>query len=153
MKPVRVSDSVETDHSGEDSQLLTDEQIHHLLQVVKDIIHRYEGDDFQILLAGSPIVIDNLKRNLIRNLQRFMTLAILSIAIFLFLLLRHISGTVLPLLIVICSLVSTLSLMSIFDKAIKLPTQILPSFLTCRGNWSIRAHTRPFLRGNEKRAR
>ena len=128
-----VSDSVETDHSGEDSQLLTDEQIHHLLQVVKNIIHRYEGDDFQILLAGSPIVIDNLKRNLIRNLQRFMTLAILSIAIFLFLLLRHISGTVLPLLIVICSLVSTLSLMSIFDKAIKLPSQILPSFLLAVG--------------------
>ena len=128
-----AGEDAQSDPIGEALQLLSDEQIHHQLQVVKEIIHQHEADDFRIQLAGSPIVVDNLKLSLIRNLQRFMTLAILTIAIFLFLLLRHISGTIMPLLIVICSLLSTLSLMSIFDKAIKLPSQILPSFLLAVG--------------------
>ncbi|MBF0278923.1 MAG: MMPL family transporter [SAR324 cluster bacterium] len=114
-------------------ELLSDEQIHQLLQIVSEVVEKYESEDFVIHLAGSPIVTDNLKLSLKKNMQLFLGMAVGSIAIFLFLLLRRISGMILPLLAVIFSLISTLSVMSYFDTAIKLPTQILPSFLLAVG--------------------
>jgi predicted RND superfamily exporter protein len=64
---------------------------------------------------------------------KFMAVAVVVIAVFLFALLRRVAGVVLPLLIVTLSLVTTLGIMAVLEIPITVPTQILPSFLLSVG--------------------
>lgn len=112
---------------------LTDEQNHELIETIQTIVGKYHADDFQIHVAGSPIITDNLKATMQDNMKRFMGSALGCIAFLLFLLLRRVSGVILPLVIVISSLLSTLGLMGLTGTAIKIPTQILPSFILAVG--------------------
>ena len=100
---------------------------------VREIVARYKSADFPILIAGSPVMTDELKLAMMKDMRKFMKLAVVIIAISLFVLFRRKSGVIIPLIIVILSLISTLGLMAIFGAAIKLPTQILPSFLLAVG--------------------
>ncbi len=90
---------------------------------------KYKSPDFEIFIAGSAVVTHFLKQSMIKDVRRFMLLAFVTVGILLFIMFRRITGVVLPLLIVILSLISTISLMAAFKTPIKLPTQILPSFM------------------------
>ena len=68
-----------------------------------------------------------------RDMSRFMALAVLSIGLFLFVLFRRVSGVVLPLMVVVLSLLSTISLMAASGTPLTVPTSILPSFLLAVG--------------------
>lgn len=112
---------------------LSDAQNSEVVAKVNAIAKKYQADDFNIYLAGSPVVTDYLKKSMQQNMRKFMGMALLAIAVILFLLFRRLSGVFLPLLTVVLSLVSTMGLMAIFGIPIKLPTQILPSFLLAVG--------------------
>jgi len=112
---------------------LSDEQNSEVVQKVNAIAAKYQADDFHIYLAGSPVVTDYLKKSMQSNMRKFMGMALIAISIFLFLLFRRISGVILPLLTVILSLLSTMGLMAIAGIPVKIPTQILPSFLLAVG--------------------
>jgi len=66
-------------------------------------------------------------------MRKFMILAIIMIAAFLFLLFRNVSGVLLSLFTVIFSLVCTFGIMAICSVPIKIPTVMLPSFLLAVG--------------------
>jgi len=66
-------------------------------------------------------------------MMKFIRLVVGAIAILLVLLFRRISGLVLPLLAVILSVICTIGLMALLGTPIKMPTQILPSFLLAVG--------------------
>ena len=100
---------------------------------VRDILDNYRADDFVIHYAGAPVVTDVLKKSMMKGMRQFMLIAVVAISLLLFLLFRRISGVALPMLTVILSLASTLGLMGAFGIPIKLPTQILPSFLIAVG--------------------
>ena len=68
-----------------------------------------------------------------QDMARFLGLAVLAIGILLSVSFRRISAVVLPLLIVLLSLVTTIVLMAAFDVPLKLPTMILPSFVLAVG--------------------
>ena len=121
------------DQKGEPITYLTDQENSEVVYTVRDIVKKYEADDFKIWVAGSPVVTHFLKQSLIRDIRKFMLLAVAMIAISLFLMFRNFSGVFLPLLIVVLTLLSTLSLMAATGTPIKLPTQILPSFLLAVG--------------------
>ncbi len=104
-----------------------------VVQKVSAIAAKYQSDDFKLYVAGTPVVTDYLKKSMQANMKKFMGMALLAIALILFLLFRRISGVLLPLLTVILSLLSTFGLMGAFGIPIKLPTQILPSFLLAVG--------------------
>jgi predicted RND superfamily exporter protein len=92
------------------------------------------GDEFEAGGAEElPFLTDAIKRAMLKDMRRFMAMAIGTIALFLFLMFRRVSGVVMPLLVVILSLVSTLAVMAISGTPIKLATQILPSFLLAVG--------------------
>jgi len=112
---------------------LSDEQNSEVVNDVSRIAKKYEGDDFHIYLAGTPVVTDVLKKAMQSNMRQFMGMALVTIALILLLLFRRVSGVVLPLLTVILSLVSTLGIMGAAGIPVKLPTQILPSFLLAVG--------------------
>ncbi len=122
-----------TGTSQQAQSYLSDEQNSEIVNAIKEIVAKYQADDFQILAAGSPIVVDAIKRAMQNDMQTFVNLALGIIAVVLFILFRRISGVLLPIVIVILTLISTLSVMAISGTAMKLPTQILPLFLLAVG--------------------
>lgn len=112
---------------------LTDEENTEVVMAVEKIVEKYQSDTLPIYLAGSPAVVHFLKLAMMSDMQKFMVLAILAVSIMLYLMFRRISGVVLPLVIVILSLLSTISLMAISGVRIKVPTEILPSFILAVG--------------------
>jgi len=112
---------------------LSDAQNAEAVAKVEAIAKKYQADDFRIYVAGTPVVTDYLKKSMQSNMKKFMGMALIAIAVILFLLFRRVSGVFLPLLTVILSLLSTFGLMGATGIPIKLPTQILPSFLLAVG--------------------
>ena len=112
---------------------LTDQENHESVTAVQDVLAPYQGPDFKIYLAGSPVVTDILKRFMLKDMITFMRLVLIVIGICLFIMFRRLTGVFLPLLIVFCSLISTMGLMAALGIAMTLPTNILPSFLLAVG--------------------
>jgi len=108
---------------------LTDAENSEAVAAVRRIVKKYETPDLQIFIAGSPVVTHFLKQAMIGDMRKFMALAIATIAVFLFVMFRRITGVVFPLLVVWVTLLSTIGIMAMAGAAIKVPTQILPSFL------------------------
>ena len=108
---------------------LTNEENGEVVMAVRNVLNKYEAPDFPVYLAGMPVVTHYLKKYMMKDMRKFMALAVVIIAVALFLMFRRISGVLLPLLIVILTLFSTIGLMAATGVPIKLPTQILPSFL------------------------
>jgi predicted RND superfamily exporter protein len=70
---------------------------------------------------------------MLHDILLFVRLVILTIGICLFLLFRRVTGVLLPLLIVVFSVLSTIGLMALFHVPFKLPSAALPSFLLAVG--------------------
>ncbi|HEB71407.1 MAG TPA: hypothetical protein ENI77_02155 [Nitrospirae bacterium] len=114
-------------------KFLTDAESNETVDAIRAVMARYNGPDFPLSMAGSPVMTSDLKRSMMSDMRHFMLMAVFAIGVTLFLLFRRISGVALPLFIVLLSLFSTVGLMAYFNTPIKLPTQILPSFLLAVG--------------------
>lgn len=121
------------DTAGEIRIPMTNEDNAAVVKAVREVTARFEGDGFQVYIAGSPVWGDFLITAMPRDMGRFMLLALLAIGTFLFVLFRRISGVVLPLLVVMLSLLSTIGLMAWSGTPFSTPTAILPSFLLAVG--------------------
>jgi predicted RND superfamily exporter protein len=114
-------------------RFITGEENHEIVLAVVDVIDRYQAPDFRIHMAGTPVMVDTLQNAMRRDMARFTGMAVGLIAVLLFALFRRPAAVVLPLIAVIASLLSTLSIMAASDTPIQLPTQILPSFVLAMG--------------------
>ncbi len=112
---------------------LTDAENSEIVQTVQRVVDRFQSDEYPIYLAGSPSVTHFLKQSLMKDMRKFVALSLVIVAVVLFVMFRRISGFILPLVVVILSLLSTLAIMAMTGTAIKVPTQILPSFLLAVG--------------------
>ncbi len=123
--------STDSRQSGKpkEKEYLTDKENSEAVNTVHKITEKYQAPDFRVYIAGSAAVTHFLKTSMIKDVRRFLSLAFFTVAVFLFIMFRRISGVLLPLLIVVISLISTIGIMAAFGAPIKLPTQILPSFI------------------------
>jgi len=112
---------------------LSDRENSQVVAAVKQIVQKYNAPDFPICLAGTPVVTHFLKRAMMSDMRKFIALAVATVAILLFVMFRRITGVLFPLFIVVLSLLSTIGAMALTGTPIKLPTQILPSFLLAVG--------------------
>ena len=112
---------------------LTDAENSEVVSAISEIVKRYDSKDFPIQYAGSPVIIDTIKKAMMRDMRMFMVMSIIIISVVLFILFRRVSGVLMPMAVVILSLFSTFGLMALVGTPIKLPTQILPSFLLAVG--------------------
>ncbi|MDF1881192.1 MMPL family transporter [Sulfurimonas sp. MAG313] len=112
---------------------ISDSEMAEMVHNVKDIVSKYDSSDFKIELAGSPSVTETLKSSMQSDIKKFNGLIILTIIIILSLLFKRVSGVLFPLLAVVLSVLSTVGLMAYFGTPIKIPTQILPSFILAVG--------------------
>ena len=126
-------DEMEEDASSEPQEFISDEEMAEMVHTVRDIVKKHEKANFEIQIAGSPSVTETLKSSMQSDIKKFNALILLSIVILLSLLFKRVSGVVFPLLAVILSVLSTVGLMSFFGTPIKIPTQILPSFILAVG--------------------
>jgi predicted RND superfamily exporter protein len=118
-----------TDSEVTQPRKLSDAENTEALRVIRETVNEYKGADLEIYVAGSPATVDQLGRAMLSDMRKFALGSLAVITILLFLLFRRASGVLLPLMIIILSVVSTVSLMAMFGTPLKLPTQIVPSFL------------------------
>lgn len=114
-------------------EFLTDQENAQMVAKATEIALSYNGPDFEISMAGSPIVTHTVKQLMMKDMKKFLRLAVLTIGICLFIMFRRISGVLLPLLVVTLTLITTLGLMAKLGIQFKVPTIILPSFLLAVG--------------------
>lgn len=126
-------DGFETEASAEKPEFLTDKENAEMVRIATKIAKEFNSPDFQISMAGSPVVTHTVKQMMMADMKKFLRLAVLSIGISLFFMFRRVSGVFLPLLIVTLTLATTLGLMAKMGIFFKTPTIILPSFLLAVG--------------------
>ena len=112
---------------------LTDKENNKAVAAVRKAIERHKDPSFKVFLTGSSVVTSTLKRTMKRDMMKFIRLVVATIAVFLFVIFRRISGVLLPLFTVVVSVLCTIALMPLTGTPIKMPTQILPSFLLAVG--------------------
>ena len=112
---------------------LTDAQNSEVIRAVEKTVAKHDFGDTEIYIAGSPVISDFLKRTMVSDVKKFIKIMLITIAVLLFIMFRRVSGIVLPMIVVVFSLLSTISLMAATGTALKLPTQILPSFILAVG--------------------
>jgi len=112
---------------------LTDEENGEFVKAVEEILARHHFPDTKIYMAGLPAVTHFLKRTMLKDMKTFMAIAVITIGVFLIVLFRRLSAALMALFVVMLSLFSTVGLMAFFGVALKLPTQILPSFILAVG--------------------
>ena len=83
----------------------------------------------QIYLAGSPVVNNAIKSQMMGDMQIFSIVTFLIIITILYLMFRRLSAVVYPLVVVMLSLGATVGFMAYSGVAFKIPTQIVPSLL------------------------
>jgi predicted RND superfamily exporter protein len=116
-----------------DGRYLSDAQNTAVVTAVHQIVEKYKSKGLTIYLAGTPVVTHFLKWAMIRDMRKFIVLVVAMVVAALFLMFRRLSGIVLPMLVVAVSFLSTLSIMAMCGTAIKIPTQVLPSFVLAVG--------------------
>jgi hypothetical protein len=84
-------------------------------------------------LSGMAVVEERVVDETRADFSRFLAISILVVAVVLYLVLRRVSGVVLPLVTVVLSLVSTLGTMALLEIPLSLTTEILPTFLLTVG--------------------
>jgi len=123
----------ESETNTEKLKFLTGKENAAMVRVATKIAKEFNSPDFQIIMAGSPVVTHTVKQLMMADMKKFLRLAVLTIGISLFFMFRRISGVVLPLFIVALTLGSTLGLMAKMGIFFRAPTIILPSFLLAVG--------------------
>ena len=112
---------------------LTNQQNNDVVAAVHDIVNKHQSKNFEALISGTPLLKQVLRRTMTEDAALFIQLATLLIAVLLWVIFRKFSGVFIPLLVVSCSVISTMGLMVLCDRAFKAPTVILPSFLMAMG--------------------
>ena len=100
-----------------------------VVRAVNRIARKYDGDDFAIAIAGDSVVIHTYNRTMNRDILVIISLSLLTVAVFLWLFFRRVSGVILPEMVIASALFSTAGVFAIFEVSIKITTIVLPAFL------------------------
>ncbi len=119
--------------AAEEKPYLTGEETLDAIASVRQVMERYQGPDFEIYLAGAPVITERLTDSMSSDMRKFLGLSIVAAGIFLFVLFRRVSATLIPIGVVLLSLGTTIGFMPLLDIPLQVPTQILPAFLLAVG--------------------
>ncbi len=116
-----------------EAEYLTDAETRELVAAVHRVAKRHDTADLLIHVSGGPVLDFALMQTLQRDVFVFLPLSILLIAGVLAILFRTLSGVVLPLVVVLSSLVSTMGVMVLLDIPFSITLNFLPAFLLVVG--------------------
>jgi hypothetical protein len=119
--------------SASEPPMLTGAELAAALSEIRAVIDRYRADDFEIYMAGAPPMQNSVATTMANDLQRFVVAMIGTIMVVLFVMFRRLSGVLLPLMVVILALLSTVGALAASGTKLMPPTQVLPTFLLAVG--------------------
>lgn len=122
-----------TDGEQEAPQYISGEELAEAVIATVEVIGRHQQDDFEIHVAGGPILSVRIMHDMMKNMRTFVGLGLVTIGALLLVLFRRLSGLLLPLLVVVFSLISTFGIQAMRGTPAGAPTQIVPSFLLAVG--------------------
>lgn len=123
----------ESDASTKKQEFISDRSKSEMVKRANEIAKDFSTEEFEVFIAGTLAVNDYIKQSIQKDMQKFVKLVLLMMAVFLFVVFRRISGVILPIFIVVLSLLSTIGIMALAGTPITIPTQIIPSFLLAVG--------------------
>jgi len=112
---------------------LTSGEAAEIVTAAYDITRNYCSDDFEIHISGSRAVSHYVSTAITNDMLKFLALSVLIISTALYLIFRSFIGVLMPLIVGLSALLSTIGVMVLLDEPLKLPSQILPSFLIAIG--------------------
>ncbi|MBW2724081.1 MAG: MMPL family transporter [Deltaproteobacteria bacterium] len=113
--------------------MLSAQENDQLIAEILDIIESYQAPDFPIHLGGALPVTDHINRSMERDMGPFMVLSLLIMTALLFILFRRLSGSLLPIFVVMLSVAATIGIMVMIEVPGSSAVQILPVFLLSIG--------------------
>jgi hydrophobe/amphiphile efflux-3 (HAE3) family protein len=117
----------------DEAPLLTAAENDALMVALYDVVERFEGDDFPAHIAGALAISDHINRSLISDMGKFMGACIAVIIALLFVLFRRVSGSLLPIGVVLLSVLAAIGIMVFLEIPASTTVQILPVFLLTVG--------------------
>ncbi|MCH6561155.1 MAG: MMPL family transporter [Myxococcales bacterium] len=114
-------------------EFLTEKETALLIKSVREVMARHEGPQLKLYLVGGAVLGDRMNEEMQSDLAVFLGVSLLIIMAVLYLVFRRASGVILPLVVVLLSLLSTLGIMVMLGIPLSLTTEILPSFLLAVG--------------------
>ncbi len=112
---------------------LTGEELAASVSTAFEIVDRHRAEDFEIHVAGAPIINVRIMFDMIANIRTFVGLGLMTIGLLLIALFRRLAGLFLPLLVVVLSIIATFGTQAMRGTPAGAPTQIVPSFLLAVG--------------------
>lgn len=100
-----------------------------VVRAVNRVADQYDSEAFPIALAGDPIVISTYNRTMNKDILIIIALSMITVAIFLGILFRRVSGVILPEVVISSALFSTAGFFAIFQVPLKITTIVLPAFI------------------------
>jgi len=101
----------ETASSGEIPHYFSEKENREVVTAINRVVERHNKTDFPITVSGGPVVVNAFNRATMGDIRRCILLSLVSVALFLGILFRRISGVILPMIIINSALFSTIGLM------------------------------------------
>lgn len=128
-----AEDEIEAPPTSVKSHYFSGKENREVVDAVKRVVKRYHAKDFALTASGGPIVVDAFNRATMKDIQICIVMSMVAVAFFLAIIFRRLSGVILPMLVIVSSLVSTLGLMAWMNVPIKITTTVIPAFLLAVG--------------------
>lgn len=121
----------ETDSNGEViSHYLEDHHQREAMNAIYRIMDQHRGVLSDTITVAGSLPVSLLLAEIVKDdFAVFSSIAIILIALVLFVIFRRASGVLMPMVTIILGVVATISMMAILDSPIQMTTSILPSFL------------------------
>jgi predicted RND superfamily exporter protein len=121
------------DSADDEAPLLTAAENDALMSALRRVVERFEGDDFPAHIGGALAISDSINRSMVGDMGKFMGICIAVIISLLFVLFRRITGSLLPIGVVMLSVVAAIGIMVFLEIPASMTVQILPIFLLTVG--------------------
>jgi predicted RND superfamily exporter protein len=118
---------------GETPHYFSEKENREVVTAINRVVERHSRDDFPITVSGGPVVVNAFNRATMSDIRRCIVLSLASVALFLGILFRRVSGVILPVIIINAALFSTIGIMSFTGTPIKITTTVIPAFLLSVG--------------------
>jgi predicted RND superfamily exporter protein len=128
-----AEDEIEAPSTSFTPHYFSEKENREVVDAVKRVVKRYHAKDFALTASGGPIVVDAFNRATMKDIQKCIVMSLVAVAFFLAIIFWRLSGVILPMLVIVSSLVSTLGLMAWMNVPIKITTTVIPAFLLAVG--------------------
>ncbi|MEM7410002.1 MAG: MMPL family transporter [Myxococcota bacterium] len=118
---------------GASPEYLTDVEGNALCDALYALLDRNGRDDVEVHVIGGPIFDHRMNALLQNDVSVLMSVSLVLEALLLFFLFRRVSGMLLPLLVVVLSMLSTMGFMVWLDIPFSITLNVLPAFLLVVG--------------------